>query len=206
MLQPELLDGVDSFIFIVPLWNVKKKRSASSSLFLFKWDNGHLFSLCSVSASYESEGTLMQVGTDAACPPAASLSDFDVTDRSSDSHFSVWLRYGFLHSQSIKEELRIDETVLEINSSFLAWTLQGGRLKAECEKTKGGKKWKRVKQWALIQTEEEKYPWHYTQTSDTLSAEIDTEIHRAQGDEERNLIVFFWLARLLFNFNRLKRL
>lgn len=39
-------------------------------------------------------GTLMREWTDAACPPTASLLDFDVTNCSSDSQFSIWLFPG----------------------------------------------------------------------------------------------------------------
>lgn len=126
-----------------------------------------------VPVSYESEGTLMRARTDAARPPAASLSDFDVTDCSSDSLFSVRLLLG----RSIKRDLAIYDSLWEINSSVLAWTVQGGTKQDECGKEKelsereGGwddERWSKQNQRSRHES---------TRKHWIPSVESDTEIH-----------------------------
>lgn len=156
-------DYVDSFIFIVLLWNAKAKQLYLQ--FLFQQDSGRLFSrLCACFLWIRGNFNASANRCGPSSPQHRSRT-LDVTDRSSDSQFSVRLFRG----QSIKRDHTMDDTVWEINSSVLAWSVQGGGKKAEC----GKQKEKRVR--------------HAEPNQNKRS--------RHKTNEERNLIVSFcWLC------------
>lgn len=153
--------------------------ASSSSQFLFKRDNARLFSL--LWACFTWIRGNFYASENRCGPSSRGIALGRWRDR-----LLLWhsiLRsaplcfFFFLRSRSIKRELAIDDTVWEINASVLAWTVQGGRKNAESRK----KKWTRVRQWTLIQTEWEEWPQNHTRTLDARFVEGDAERHRPQG-------------------------
>ncbi len=135
-----------------------------------------------VSASYESEGTLMQVGTDAVCLPRPR--SWTLTWQIAPLTLSSPFGSAAVFTWPIDQMGAHDGWDCVRNKFFLpGLNCTGGRLKAECGNIGEKVKERKVRQWALILTEWEEYPWNGTQTLDTL--ETDAEMHTPQGNGER---------------------